>query len=395
MVMLCSVLVAVSLSQAPAAADAPGRLAGRVTVEGSAAPVAGARIMLFPAGRPNGPMGPPPQTQTDQDGRFAFDRVIPGSYRVDVQKTGFAPPDPLRAQPVQVAAGQAVDGLELHLQKGAVISGKLLDPRGEPLPDARVIAMRKVSLPRESTPRLIPAPGQSPQTNDLGEFRLAGLAPGEYFIAATPRTTMPMMMPGPSAARATTSSANTPRTTIATTYYPGTADQGAAQPIAVTAGAEVGNITFTMQSVPAFRVSGIVVDESGNPVAGAMVMLMSDPRSGTFMGPAGGARSQENGRFEIVDVPPGSYRANGSVPMMMGSSSGGGSVGGVAVSSGSSASWSSTGGGGVATSTVVAGVTGGVFGAVSSGPPLPAAEFVVTDAEVTGVRVTVRQPAPR
>jgi hypothetical protein len=61
--------------------------------------------------------------------------------------------------------------------------------------------------------------------------------------------------------------------------------KAAAQPIAVAAGAEVGNISFTMQSAPAFRVSGIVVDENGDPVADAMVMMMGDPRSGIFMGP--------------------------------------------------------------------------------------------------------------
>ena len=30
----------------------------------------------------------PPQAITDQEGRFAFDRVAPGEYRLDVQKTG-------------------------------------------------------------------------------------------------------------------------------------------------------------------------------------------------------------------------------------------------------------------------------------------------------------------
>ena len=187
MVVLCSVLMAVSLSQTPAAADSPGRLSGRVTVEGSTTPVGGARIMLFPAGRPNGPIGPPPQTQTDQDGRFAFDRVTPGTYRIDVQKTGFVPPDPSRARPVQVAAGQAVDGLEFQLQKGAVISGKVLDARGEPLPDARVLALRRVPSARESGPRLIPAPGQSPQTNDLGDVEARRVTPPRGEAATLPR----------------------------------------------------------------------------------------------------------------------------------------------------------------------------------------------------------------
>src|SRR5262249_14114144 len=147
------------------------------------------------------------------------------------------------------------------------------------------------------------------QTNDLGEFRIAGLAPGEYIISAM----RPMASPFGSAAVASTA-----RTTaLATTYYPGTTNQAAAQPIAVRAGDTVANIEFTMQSTPAFRVSGRVVDDSNQPVAGAMLMLIGDPRSGMFIGPAGHAQSGADGRFTIADVAPGTYRLQASVPMRM------------------------------------------------------------------------------
>jgi hypothetical protein len=233
------------------------------------------------------------------------------------------------------------------------------------------MALRRVSPPG-APPRLIPAPGaQGQQTNDLGEFRVSGLPPGEYFVAAMPRS-MPMLpMFGAAASGGAASTPRAGRMTIATTFYPGTTDQAAAQPLAVAAGAEVNGIVFSMQSTPAFRVSGIVVDENGDPVAGAMVMLMADPRTGMFMGPVGNARAQDNGRFDIDDVPPGSYRANGSVPMSFGSSSGGG-----------------TG--------AVGGVTGGFAGpSFRGGPMVPPAEVVVTDGDVNGVRVTVRRPTAR
>ena len=97
--------------------------------------------------------------------------------------------------------------------------------------------------------------------------------------------------------------------TTTTTYYPGTADQAGAQVITVAAGAEVSNIVFTLQSAPAYRVSGMVVDENGAPIAHAMVMLMNDPRSGMmFIGPGGNAQTGDDGRFSIGDVTPGTYR---------------------------------------------------------------------------------------
>src|SRR5438874_5127678 len=277
MPMFVRLLLALSLSQAADSA-ATGTLTGRVITDGTNAPVAGAHVMLMPAMRPNGPMGIPPQwpqTLTGSDGRYTFNKVAPGEYRIDVQKTGFAPLfDPTVPSPtLTVAAGQSLNGVDFRLQRGGVITGRVLDSTGEPLTDAHVMAMRRAPAGRPERPP-IPARMQGPQqTNDVGEFRIAGLAPGEYLLAAVPRGTSPFGGPGISPAAASTA-----KTTLATTYYPGTIDQAGAQVITVSAGAEIGNIVFTMQTTPAFRVSGIVVDENGSPIAHAMIMLMGDQR---------------------------------------------------------------------------------------------------------------------
>jgi protocatechuate 3,4-dioxygenase beta subunit len=369
---------ALSMSQAaptPPAATT-GRIAGRVTAEGANTPIAGARIMLMPSTRPMRPMGMPPRALTDQDGRFVFDQLAPGSYRLDVQKTGFAPlVEPGRAQTAQVSAGQTTE-LALHLQKGAVIAGKLLDASGEPVTDVRIMAMHRQPSGRAGAAamRLIPAPGGG-QTNDLGEFRIAGLAPGEYYVAAMPRAGSPF------GGAAVTPTAN--GTAHTTTYYAGTIDQATAQTITIAAGETVDNIVFSLQSVPAFRISGRVVDENGAPVAGAMVMLIgADSRANAFMGPTGNARTGDDGRFTISEVPSGTYRLNGSVPMMMRGSGGGvsgGVVGGVRAGSGSFTSWSAG-----------SGVAGGFVGGTEQ-----ATEVIVNGANVTGVRVVVRPQTPQ
>jgi protocatechuate 3,4-dioxygenase beta subunit len=365
MIPVLGLVLAVTLAQTPTPQPAAptARLAGRVTVEGTNAPLAEARVTLIPAGRPmtQPPLrplafGPPPQTTTDQEGRFAFSRLRPGEYHIDVQRTGYAPlEDPGRGRTIQLAEGQSIDNLQLQLQKGAVISGRILAQSGEPAPDVRVIALRRISG-QGTAARLMPNGMQGmQQTNDLGEFRIAGLAPGEYYVSAGPQ----MQFGAPGAA----APAGTARTTIATTFYPGTTDQSAAQPIAVARGAEVGNISFMLLSLPAFRVSGVVVDEDGQPVAGAMVMLMSDPRNGSFMGPIGNVRSGDDGRFTIDRVVSGTYRTSASVPVMMG----GGGSGGITWSSG----------------------RGAVGRGGRSDQP---AEVVVADSNVTGVRIVVHKP---
>jgi len=364
MIAVAAVIVALAGGQAAPAAEPPGRLAGRVTAEGTNAPIASARVILMPAARPAGPFAPPAQTLTDQEGRFAFERVAPGEYRVDVQKAGYAPlSDPFanNRQTTRVAAGQATE-VELHVQKGAAISGRLVDASGEPVADARVMAMRRLEGRGGAGMRQwVPAggPGAGQQTNDLGEFRVSGLPPGEYILAATPQGAFGSPFGGPGTPPLARPSG--PRTTATTTFYPGTTDQAAAQPIAVAAGAEVGNVTFAMQSATAYRVSGIVVDENGNPVAGAMVMLMGDPRSGMFFGPAGNGNSQDDGRFVIDGVTAGRYHVNASVPMRVQGGASGGAI----------MTWGIGGGGAM---------------------PQPT-DIVVTDANVTGVRVVVRRPS--
>jgi Carboxypeptidase regulatory-like domain len=364
MVGLTSVLaVAVVLAQAPAATDA-ARVGGRVVAADSGAPLPDVRVTLvrFGAGRgprpPALPPGPPPQDITDQDGRFVFEGVAPGTYLFDVVHSGYAPL--LNAafvppQTIQLAPGQSIDSVELRLQKGSVIAGRVFGPSGEPLADARVVAMRRVPTRRGPGPFMTAGRQGPQQTNDLGEFRIAGLPAGEYVVAASrgPQFALPV-------GGVVSSTRQGARTTIATTYYPGTTDQNSAAPIAVGAGAEVGNITFTVQSVPAHNVSGVVVDENGAPLAGAMVSLMGDARTGVPIGPTGSARTAADGSFSIGDMPAGSYRLRASVPVV----------------------WSNSGpAGGTVSSTSV----------VRSDLPQET-NVVVTDADVSGLQVVVRQP---
>src|SRR5438876_2244861 len=163
--LVLSVFVALSLSQTAGPA-ATGGIAGRITADGTNAPVTGARVLLFPAGRPTGPMGAPPQATTDQDGRFAFDKLAPGEYGLNVQKTGFAPMNEsmTRQRTFTVAAGQTL-AVDLHLQRGGVITGRVLDERGEPMTDVRIMAMRRMPVPINAgpVPQFLPAPMQGPQ----------------------------------------------------------------------------------------------------------------------------------------------------------------------------------------------------------------------------------------
>ncbi len=193
---------------------------------------------------------------------------------------------------------------------------------------------------------------QMAQTNDAGGFRLAGLPEGNYVVIAVP-------MPPPPFAPAVSG------TVLAPTYYPGTPDKDAAQVIAVRSAQTVNGLQFSMVSLAAHQVSGVLVDETGSPLASAIVMLMIDPKQGGSPTPATGL-TDENGRFQIGGIVPGTYRVTAG----MSSLSPGRSV---------------QGGSG--------GVTGGIFVRATSLSPTPPAiaplEITVENADITELRIVV------
>jgi hypothetical protein len=144
--------------------------------------------------------------------------------------------------------------------------------------------------------------GPGAQTNDLGEFRLHSLPAGEYFIQAAPPFNRAGAPPSGSSEQALT---------LVPTYFPGTTDWQAAQPIDLAAGQTAGDFTVVMVQVPAYRVSGIVRDESGEPFPNVRVRLIaegSDASSTAVANALNQARTDEKGAFVLSSVISGSYR---------------------------------------------------------------------------------------
>ena len=106
---------------------------GVVTQAGTGEPIPGTRIILSGS-------GPARETTTDERGRFAIAGVSQGHYNVSAQREGY-----LGARidgkfqlsvsaPVNVDERQPIAPVTLTLARGAVISGRVLDPAGRPLP---------------------------------------------------------------------------------------------------------------------------------------------------------------------------------------------------------------------------------------------------------------------
>ena len=344
-------------------ASTGARVTGRVVDASSGAPLADARVTLVPAERRSVfvGVGLPPQVVTDQDGGYVFDGVAGGRYRLVAQKTGYADlsgPAGASGVHVDVRGGQRVIGPDIRLVRGGAISGRVLNSRGEPLPDVTVTAFHPVTVGGRPQARGIPS-GQASQTNDLGEFRISGLRPGEYYVAAHPS-------PQPRFVRR--SPAN--NTTLVATYFPGVRETAAAQTLVVNGSETVAGLEFMMLTGAAFAITGIVVDEQDRPVAGAMIsMLSSGPREPLFFAGAASASTQSDGTFRLDSVTSGTYRLRAILPVVVSDARGGG---------GSIVTWGATSG-------VMRGSVAGPAGASET------VEVTVADADVSGVQLVVRR----
>ena len=234
---------------------------------------------------------------SDEEGRFQLTDLPAGQWRVTVSKGGYftwqpgqkRPFDP--PPPITLARGQRVSA-DVPLSRGGVITGRVSDDTGEPLAGLRV----RVYRARMSKGyRRLEDVGAADFTDDTGAYRIFGLPPGDYYVAASLR-----MAPLDSVVQ----------TTYSPTYYPGTGDLAEAQRIRVDLGTESTAI-FPLLPIRHVTVTGSVASSSGGP-ANAFLNLESD--SSEFGTPLGiGGVTLPDGTFTIPDVPPGRYTLKASL----------------------------------------------------------------------------------
>src|SRR5713101_4644060 len=179
---------------------------------------------------------------TGTDGSFRIENVAPGRYRLFVERTGYLEIDKhhrrTEGRVLSLTAGQEVKDLIIRLQAAAVVQGRVTDEDGDPMPEAQVAVLRQSFVAGRSHWEQAGAE----RTNDLGEYRIAGLGAGSYFVSVTPppdfRSLIEAASNAPAGLRQNIAAASEKvATAYQTTYYPGTRDRGQAQPIWLRGGA--------------------------------------------------------------------------------------------------------------------------------------------------------------
>lgn len=207
------------------------------SVTGAGIGGASVRLMAPKAGRY--------ETLTDATGAFRITGIKPGDYTSIAEKNGYFGPDMILLSGTRYfGPGDNPSRLRLELNPPAVIRGRVVDAKGNP-------ARASVDLGR----------GTTVNSDAEGAFRFENLSPGRYTLLARPKTSESIPAPGDA------------RAEMVPTYYPSVVDPALAEPIVARAGAESSGYEIRLQSVPVYRVRGVVLNPDGTPAAKAVVEL--------------------------------------------------------------------------------------------------------------------------
>jgi len=309
--MTAKILLALALLQTPAppprdvsvqSEQLAGKcvLRGRVLDSATGQPIKGATVTLYSQGGRE-----PLSTATDAEGRWEIDGLPAGEYHPSAGKAGYVDGGIHLGRSIGLTESNPERTVDLKLVRGAVLSGRITDADGEPLAGIHVMALRE--MPTGPGRRGWGSTSGGSSTDDRGQFRVFGLAAGEYVLAAQRQDRSH-----------TQAGSKGSRLADVTTYYPGTATLAEAQRFSVGDAAEYSDLTFALQALASITMSGRVV-VSADRIRhgfGAMMPLGDGPQF--MMGPSGSMMLEPDGAFRIPGVTAGSYRLSVQVELANG-----------------------------------------------------------------------------
>jgi hypothetical protein len=237
----------------------------------------------------------PQATTTDASGAFSIANLQAGRYRLAFVHEKY-PQARFGGvgKTVDIKAGESAGPIAVELMPGAALSGHVVDEDGDPMPNCYV-QIHPAKNPEEGVQM-----GGSSGSNPEGEYRMFGIAPGKYILAA---------QCGQQAFQARPFSAGPdppPSRAYRTQYYPLASEAKSAQVVELTGGNEKSGIDFQMSPVGVTQVRGTFSPGGADWHNLKQFILQLNPVDQPGMG-VGGAHDLEKGTFDFRQVFPGSY----------------------------------------------------------------------------------------
>jgi uncharacterized protein (DUF2141 family) len=275
-----------------------GTIRGRVVSADTGVAIRRARILVS-----GGDLRQPRVAITDADGRYEIRELTAGSYSVTASKAGFVTVSfgQRRAfdkgTPVQLRQQELLDKVDVGLPRASVIVGRVLDEFGDPIMDAQVRAyhFQYVQGHRQMVPL-----GRISTSNDIGEFRIFGLGPGDYSVSATINVN-------------SNGVDGDDHMAFAPTFFPGTPNPSEAEKFRVAIGQTLPAGDLRLSQTKSGSITGALVDGSGQRLSGGGVMFM---RVGDHASTQASVQVKADGTFTIPNLPVGSYSLSGMHPTL-------------------------------------------------------------------------------
>lgn len=262
------------------------------------------------------------QTQTDEEGAFSATGVAPGDYYVFASVPGYVQPvnevkaaieagaDPQKLLPgiPMVHVSAASESLaSVSIDRGAAVSGKVVWEDGSPVTKANVMVVaakgEKPLPPQYSMVVMgsVGAGGSIAITDDLGQFRIAGLAPGEYYVKATLQTKSQFsMQKGQMNFNFNQLAAEKPLTVFA----PAAFHQAGAKAVTLTAGQDLEGQDIAINLGNLHSVSGRIASAEDHHSINSGTVSLTDASDKEF---SRSASVNADGSFTVRFVPSGTY----------------------------------------------------------------------------------------
>ncbi|HKV36440.1 MAG TPA: hypothetical protein VJP89_19020 [Pyrinomonadaceae bacterium] len=226
---------------------------------------------------------------TNAKGEYRIANVPPGNYSVSPTATAFVfEGDSNGGRSLIINGSETVEDFDFSLIRGGVITGRVVDSDGRPVIEEEVYLSPDVPSYGSPLPAAI--------TDDRGIYRIFGLKPGKYKVAAGKNDVGP-------------SPSGPPRGAVySRTYYPGGTDPAQAIVIQISDGSEATNVDITFgRTLTRHTASGRVVNgQTGQPLPDVRYNIIQ------FFGPSStsshrGSLTNNKGEFKLENLTPGQY----------------------------------------------------------------------------------------
>jgi hypothetical protein len=278
-VSLLAAAVVIPAQVTPPSAKPKARLEGRVVSSKTGVPLGKARVTLESG------IVKRYHAASGKDGTFLFEDVDPGDYSISVERVGYLESD---GRELSVEAGERMKDVELKLAPQGVISGRVVDEDGDPVPHAQVTCYRWLGVGAKKHV----VDSTTKEVDEEANFTFTALKPGHYYVLALDFYDRSReRQSGKGAEEA-----------LATTYYPNAGLVTGATPLNLTTGTELRNLEIRMRKVRVFRIRGRIA----NTGAGQPWEVYLKRKDSTVFSGAGQSKVHD-GDFEFAAVEPGSY----------------------------------------------------------------------------------------